>query len=161
MARSYAPFGEVLSGGRVGTAYGYTGEWTDATGLVHLRARYHAPWQGRFITRDVWPGDYQRPLSLNRWNYVQGNPINYIDPSGYCIILTSKTEPCNVGQALAGAGLIVFTDLTVGLPAAVVIIIGGVGSPPALAAEALEIAVVLPLNLFGLYLIGTSGCGPQ
>jgi hypothetical protein len=24
-----------------------------------------------------------RPLSLNRWMYVEGNPINYIDPSGH------------------------------------------------------------------------------
>jgi len=45
LARRYEPFGSVLSGGSVGTAYGFTGEWTDGTGLVHLRARYYAPWQ--------------------------------------------------------------------------------------------------------------------
>ena len=54
----------------------------DGTGLVHLRARYYAPRQGRFVSRDVWEGDYNRPLSLNRWNYVEGNPKNYTDPSG-------------------------------------------------------------------------------
>jgi hypothetical protein len=37
---------------------------------------------GRFLTRDVWQGDYNRPLSLNKWNYVEGNPINRTDPSG-------------------------------------------------------------------------------
>ena len=27
-------------------------------------------------------GDYNRPLSLNRWMYVEGNPVNFADPSG-------------------------------------------------------------------------------
>ena len=39
---------------------------------------------GRFLTRDSWQGNFTRPLSLNRWNYVSGNPINRVDPSGYC-----------------------------------------------------------------------------
>lgn len=82
LARSYAPFGDVLSGERVGTAYGYTGEWTDATGLVYLRARYYAPWQGRFITRDPWSGEVTRPGSLHKWVYVENNPINAVDPQG-------------------------------------------------------------------------------
>lgn len=29
-------------------------------------------------------GEYSRPLSLNRWMYVDGNPINATDPSGHC-----------------------------------------------------------------------------
>jgi hypothetical protein len=39
---------------------------------------------GRFLTRDTWPGEVNRPHSLNRWGYVEGNPINNIDPSGLC-----------------------------------------------------------------------------
>lgn len=31
-------------------------------------------------------GDYSRPLSLNRWIYVEGNPINRWDPTGNCYI---------------------------------------------------------------------------
>ena len=34
------------------------------------------------MTKDVWPGNYQRPLSLNPWNYVESNPVNLTDPSG-------------------------------------------------------------------------------
>ena len=34
------------------------------------------------MTRDTWQGDYNRPLSLNRWLYGYGNPIKYTDPSG-------------------------------------------------------------------------------
>ena len=37
---------------------------------------------GRFLTRDTWAGNYNRPSSLNRWNYTEGNPVNYTDPSG-------------------------------------------------------------------------------
>ena len=50
--------------------------------LIYLRSRYYAPDTGRFLTKDSWQGDYNRPLSLNSWNYVEGNPINLIDPSG-------------------------------------------------------------------------------
>ncbi len=80
----YDPFGRLLTQSGTGTsAYGFTGEWTDGTGLVHLRARYYSSAQGRFLTRDEWEGDYQRPLSLNAWNYVSANPANQKDPSGY------------------------------------------------------------------------------
>jgi len=57
--------------------------------LVYLRARYYAPGMGRFLTRDTWEGGAQFPLSFNRWNYTEANPINNLDPSGkYSIIST-------------------------------------------------------------------------
>jgi len=64
------------------TAYAFAGEWQDATNLLHLRARYLSMQTGRFLTADSWE-DYQNPLTLNKWNYVQANPINWTDPSGY------------------------------------------------------------------------------
>jgi RHS repeat-associated protein len=57
----------------------YSGDYNE---LLYLRARLYAPSMGRFLTKDTWEGDYSRPLSLNRWNYVEGNPVNYTDPSG-------------------------------------------------------------------------------
>lgn len=59
--------------------YVYSG---DSTQLLYLRSRYYASGTGRFLTRDTWGGDYNRPLSLNRWMYVEGNPVNFTDPSG-------------------------------------------------------------------------------
>ncbi|MBI5649786.1 MAG: RHS repeat-associated core domain-containing protein [Chloroflexi bacterium] len=78
----YDPYGNVVSASGATSVYGFTGEWTDMTGLTYLRARYYSAAQGRFTTRDEWEGDYNAPLSFNKWNYVQGNPINLTDPSG-------------------------------------------------------------------------------
>jgi len=41
------------------------------------------PGTGRFLTRDTWAGDYDDPMSLNKWMYVMGNPVMYTDPSGH------------------------------------------------------------------------------
>jgi RHS repeat-associated protein len=68
------------------------GEWRDATGLTYLRARYLDTGMGRFISRDIWSGDFNRPLSLNRWGYVEGNPVNYTDPSGKYPIHSSSFQ---------------------------------------------------------------------
>ncbi len=84
LVKRYEPYGELLDGaGSGGTRYGFANEWTDATGLVYLRARYYAPRQGRFTSRDTWQGDYGRPVTFNRWLYVSANPILFVDPSGY------------------------------------------------------------------------------
>lgn len=57
LSRSYDPYGSVLNAaGSAASAYGFTGEWTDNTGLVYLRARYYAPGAGRFISKDTWAG---------------------------------------------------------------------------------------------------------
>jgi hypothetical protein len=38
---------------------------------------------GRFTTYDVTPPDYARPQSVNSFAYVEGNPVNFVDPSGH------------------------------------------------------------------------------
>ena len=86
----YEPFGSVLaSAGTNGSQFGFAGEQNAAAGMQYLRARYYAPEMGRFMSRDIWDGDSNRPLSLNKWNYVEGNPINLTDPSGQ--------KPCSLG----------------------------------------------------------------
>lgn len=52
--------------------------------MVYLRSRYYAPESGRFLTRDAWAGDFEYPSTLHRWVYVEGNPVNETDPTGYC-----------------------------------------------------------------------------
>jgi len=54
----------------------------DSTQLIFIRSRWYNPANGRFQSRDTWNGDMNRPLSLNRWMYVEGNPVNMLDPTG-------------------------------------------------------------------------------
>jgi RHS repeat-associated protein len=104
-ARAYDPYGVVSSTvGSSQTSYGYTGESYDTyIKLIYLRSRWYDPASGRFQTKDSWQGDYNRPLSLNRWNYVESNPVNYTDPSGhfptYCQSMPTKGlyELCVLG----------------------------------------------------------------
>ena len=72
--------------GKITTAYtyGYNGESVNlATGLQYLRARYYNPQIGSFLTEDTYAGQLSNPLTLNRYDYVSNNPVNYIDPSGH------------------------------------------------------------------------------
>ncbi|MCF7831090.1 hypothetical protein K9M41_03815, partial [Candidatus Gracilibacteria bacterium] len=63
--------------------YEFTGkERDDETGLLYYEARYYDSSIGRFISRDPWEGDIQDPQSLNKYSYVQNNPLKYIDPNG-------------------------------------------------------------------------------
>ncbi len=94
-AQAFDPYGNLIGGtGYVDTNYGYTGELSDSSGLVYLRARYYSPALGRFISRDPFPGVLSQPDTLNPYVYALNNPVRYTDPSGEFIL-----------QALAAAGI--------------------------------------------------------
>ena len=83
LSREYTPYGETLASlGSFSTDFGYTGELTDGTGLINLRARYYDPSTGRFLTKDSWAGDSSTPATLVKWLYANSNPVMYTDPSG-------------------------------------------------------------------------------
>jgi RHS repeat-associated protein len=74
---SYDSFGDGTGSTR--TRYGFTGRERDnTTGLIHYRARWYDPKEGRFISED--------PIGLrggiNLYTYVRNNPVNRVDPSG-------------------------------------------------------------------------------
>ncbi|WP_353884334.1 RHS repeat-associated core domain-containing protein [Paenibacillus amylolyticus] len=55
---------------------------TDANRLYYMRARYYDPKLKRFLNRDVIRGEIQDGQTFNRYAYVNGNPVSYIDPLG-------------------------------------------------------------------------------
>ncbi|MDQ0087464.1 RHS repeat-associated protein [Paenibacillus anaericanus] len=61
---------------------GRDGVMTDPNGLYYMRARYYHPDLGRFLNRDIIKGDLADGQTLNRYAYVNGDPIRYIDPLG-------------------------------------------------------------------------------
>lgn len=78
---TYDAYGSVTAKtGTATTPFGFTGQYTDTeTGFVYLRARYYDPATGQFLTRDPLS-----PITGTPYAYVDGNPLNMIDPSGEC-----------------------------------------------------------------------------
>ncbi len=110
LVKSYQPFGKVMKSVGTGSSpYGFTNEWTDGNGMIYLRARYYEPGLGRFITKDVWPGDFNHPLSLNSWLYAYSNPVRFSDPSGF-ISQADSNEANRIRAALLGFGVEIQKD---------------------------------------------------
>ncbi|MCB9098125.1 MAG: RHS repeat-associated core domain-containing protein [Anaerolineales bacterium] len=71
----FDPYGNPVAGG--GDPYGFTGEWwQDEVSLLHLRARWYAPETGTFLSVDAVESE-------PAYQYVRGNVVNRIDPSGF------------------------------------------------------------------------------
>ncbi|MFA0813457.1 RHS repeat-associated core domain-containing protein, partial [Microbulbifer epialgicus] len=76
--------------GFAGDLRGYTShETVKEVDLVNMNARMYDPVIGRFISADSLVPDITRPLSYNRYSYVEGNPILGRDPSGHWVWLTA------------------------------------------------------------------------
>ncbi|HXG29985.1 MAG TPA: FG-GAP-like repeat-containing protein [Nevskiales bacterium] len=66
------------------TARGYTGhEHLDNVGLIHMNGRVYDPALGRFTSPDPFVQFPESTQGLNRYSYVNNNPLSYTDPSGY------------------------------------------------------------------------------
>jgi len=74
---------EVGNTGSTPNNHLYSGQQYDPDlGMYYLRARYYKPDTGRFWTMDTYGGGNEDPLSLHKYLYCQGNPVNRWDPSG-------------------------------------------------------------------------------
>ena len=89
---SYNAYGiRLVKIGDTENMYYYCGEQMDeATGLYYLRARYMNPLTATFTQRDSYEGELESPLTQNRYLYAGGNPIKYVDPSGYMPVSISE-----------------------------------------------------------------------
>ncbi len=87
---AYTPYGKIL--GHTGTSsqpFTFVGRWgvrqdpSTSSGLYHTRARYYDAVTARFISREpIWPNT-ARPKQINPYQYALGNPISFIDRTGY------------------------------------------------------------------------------
>ena len=83
---AYDTYGKVI--GRTGTSdvifqyNGRDGVITEPNGLIYMRARYYSPELRRFINADIVAGTISDSTSLNRYAYVNGNPVSFVDPFG-------------------------------------------------------------------------------
>ena len=59
------------------------------TGLTYQRARYRL--DGRFMSADSYMGTNEDPLSLHKYVYGNGDPINRFDPSGNISLIEQIT----------------------------------------------------------------------
>jgi len=86
-ALDYWPYGAVrgnLNNGYVDVRHKFTGQELDNfLGLYYYGGRWYDPETGRFISPDPFVQAPKNPQSLNRYSYVNNNPTNLVDPSGY------------------------------------------------------------------------------
>lgn len=115
----YPPFKPDIDEYEVYTAFGekgysnrgedqpfyFTGEYEDeATGYLYLRSRHYDAKIARFISRDTFFGNPERPLTLNRYSYVENNPVNAADPTGHASNKALQTGPCGAIGPFFGGG---------------------------------------------------------
>jgi RHS repeat-associated protein len=94
---SYSAYGSLLPpSGSLGNSYLFAGEQRDEeSALYYLRARYYDPAISRFLSGDPLDGDQSIPLSLNKYLYAYGNPVNLTDPSGLFTLAELQTVISN------------------------------------------------------------------
>ena len=73
------------------------------TGLDYADQRFYASTYGRFNTADPYRASAgaDDPGSWNRYAYVQGDPVNYLDPHG---LFGCKPEVCQSDPPIGGGG---------------------------------------------------------
>ncbi len=83
----YYPYGVTrpgLAGTGLPTDRRFTGQREEASlGFYDYGARPYDPALGRFLQADTLVPEPGNPQSLNRYAYVLGNPLYYVDPSGH------------------------------------------------------------------------------
>ena len=88
-----------LSSGLSPTQYQYTGQYSHTAdfGLMYYNARWYDPALGRFAQADsIVPPGVQ---GLDRYAYVNNNPVKYIDPSGNTVDCPAWDSACDLTKA--------------------------------------------------------------
>jgi RHS repeat-associated protein len=88
----YDAFGnEIHSTGTTPNEFLFAGEQYDSDlHLYYNRARYLNVSTGRFWTMDTYEGNDEDPLSLHKYFYTEGDPVDNTDPCGKCLPSTGN-----------------------------------------------------------------------
>ena len=93
---SYDEFGIPASTNTL--RFQYTGQaWLPEVGMYHYKARNYSPTLGRFVQAD--PDGYDD--GMNVYDYVQGDPINRIDPTGRFACITDPASIVVCGKIVS------------------------------------------------------------
>ena len=141
---AYNTYGKLTT--RTGTSKvifcynGRDGVITDDNSLIYMRARYYSPDMRRFVNADIIHGDISDSTSLNRYAYVNGDPVSFVDPLGLSVLAMLGIMAIGgvVGGLIDGVSSIVTQAVTkgevnwteVGSDAAWGFVSGAVGASP-------------------------------
>jgi RHS repeat-associated protein len=83
---SHEAFGATRTSSGASSLFGFTGEPTDATGLVYLRARTLDPATGRFLSADSVIPNAPGTSGYLLYAYAGNNPTTWTDPTGHFVL---------------------------------------------------------------------------
>jgi RHS repeat-associated protein len=82
---THLPFGENFAESGIQEKHHFTSYERDSeAGTDYAVNRQYAQSVGRFGRVDPWHGSISKPQSLNRYAYVENDPVNTADPLGLC-----------------------------------------------------------------------------
>jgi RHS repeat-associated protein len=146
--QDFDPWGKVRGTSAIGqTSLNYTGQRLDGTGLLYYHARYYDPVLVRFVSADTivpgagaltvapsdataaaaWAtggGGARNPQELNRYSYVNNNPLRYTDPTGHCVEIVSCTLEGAAAGTVVAPGVGTAVGAVVGFVIGAVIVVG-------------------------------------
>ncbi len=98
---AYGAFGAELptleSGSTLASTRGWRGYRTDPTGFIYMGARYYNATEGRFIS----PDPFGHAASMDLYSFANGDPINFVDPTGRGAVQGNPSETVNpLGQII-------------------------------------------------------------
>jgi RHS repeat-associated protein len=91
-SRSYEAFGVPRTTIGASSLLGFTGEPTDTTGLVDLRARFLDSGTGRFLSADSLQPNAPGTQGYNSYVYAANNPATWTDPTGHLVPAAGALE---------------------------------------------------------------------
>jgi len=110
----YYPYGKTRLTATMLTDKLFTGQRDVGLGIYHYGARFrvappqrsgvgYSPKLGRFLSPDTIVPGAANPQAYNRYSYVLGNPLKYIDPSGHGQCQTEE-DCADMGTTPMGTG---------------------------------------------------------